>query len=518
MRILLNRRLWAGAGAALLVIASPGSWAQDAATEPPTRSVGGTERERRINELQPKIGDAVARRDWAKAEELLREHLKLEPGSFVVLYNLACMRSLQGDGEGGLELLKKSIEAGFIDRYRMGSDPDLGAVRRIEGFGVITEGWPKILAAHLESNLRHAGRIFDGKNGAYATTRDERMRIAVMSAMDPVSTDQARADIARLYDWGLSRVFPDLAAGKGDGDAWAVVVLPTQRDFRKWVVATYGLDAIEGLSGIGGHYDDDQKRLVAMDLGATLRHEFFHVLHWRSARRLGQDHPVWIQEGLCSLVEDYEVGSDGKADSLRPVPSWRSNIAKRLSAGARLPGLKQLATMKRERFTGANPLANYAAARTFFLYLFQRDKLREWYGHYTAHYEEDPTGVRAVEAVLGKSAPEIDKDYRAWLKALPEVAEQLHPGSVGLGADVEGGDGDGPVIVAIPRASRGRPSPAQRAGLRIGDVITAVNGQPTRDLNELVRVLGGHKEGDEVEVEYRRGKSHAKARVTLEGR
>lgn len=517
MDLLLKRRLWASAGIAALAIAAPSGWAQDDAPDQAGRSVGGTERERRINELQPKIAEAIGRGDYAQAEKLLREHLKLEPGSFVVLYNLACMRSLQGDGEEGLEVLKKSIEAGFIDLYRMRSDPDLVAVRKTDGFRVIVEGWPKILAAHLEANLRQAGRIFDGRNGKYTTTREERMRVAIMSAMDPVSTDQARADISRLYDWGLSRVFPDLAEGKAEGDAWAVVVLPTQRDFRKWAVATYGLDAIEGLSGVGGHYDHDQKRLVAMDLGATLRHEFFHVLHWRSATRLGQDHPIWIQEGLCSLVEDYEVGSDGKADSLRPVPSWRSNIAKRLAAGAKLPTLKQLATMRRERFTGANPLANYAAARTFFLYLFQQGKLREWYAHYTGHYREDPTGVKAAEAVLGKPASEIDKDYRAWLKAVPEVAEQLHPGKVGLGADVEGGDGDGPVIVAIPRDSR-HASPAQRAGLRIGDVITAVNGQPTRDLNELVRVLGGHKEGDEVEVAYRRGKSHAKTRVTLEGR
>jgi hypothetical protein len=289
-------------------------------------------------------------------------------------------------------------------------------------------------------------------------------------------------------------------------------------DLRKWIVAVYGMDAVQGFSGIGGHYDHDQKRLVAMDLGATLRHEFFHVLHWRSATRLGQDHPIWIQEGLCSLVEDYEQGADGKPESMRPVASWRSNIAKRLAAGGKLPSIKSLATMRRDRFNTSVPLSNYAQARTFFLYLFQQSKLKEWYAHYTAHYEDDPTGLKSIEAVLGKAVPQIDREYRAWLKSLPEVAEQNRPGNVGIGADVESGDGDGPVIVALPRdATRGE-SPAKKAGLRVGDVITAIDGQPTRDLNELVRILGTHKPGDEVEVTYRRGKTHAAARVTLEHR
>ncbi|MEX2219627.1 MAG: PDZ domain-containing protein [Phycisphaerales bacterium] len=486
--------------------------------EAPAPRPDSQERTRQILELQEKAFEAIRERDWAEAERLMLENLRLEPGNFVILYNLACMRSRQGDAEGGIDYLKKAIEAGFVDIHRLRTDPDLGGLRDHGTYAVIVEGWPRILGAHLEANLKHAGRIFDGRTGAYATTREEKMRVAIMSAMDPVSTDAAREDLARLYEWGLANVFPDLAEeGKAEHDPWAVVVLPTQRDFRKWALATYGADAIAGLSGIGGHYDHDQKRLVAMDLGATLRHEFFHVLHWRSCTRLGQMHPIWIQEGLCSLVEDYELGSPPSAASLRPVASWRSNMVKRLASGGRLPTLKQLTSMPRGRFTEVNPLANYGLARTFFLYLHDQGKLKDWYAHYTTHYREDPSGLKSIEAVLGKASTEIDRDYRAWVRKLPEVAEQTRPGNVGIGADVETGDGDGPVIVAIPRV-RGRASPAQTAGLRVRDVITAVNSQPTRDLHELVRVLGQFKAGDEVEVAYRRGKVHSTTRVVLERR
>jgi tetratricopeptide (TPR) repeat protein len=509
------------AAGAMALAALPAALAQDdepRQVSPSQAHEEAAKRERRILELQAKATAAIDKRDYAEAERLLRENLELDPGSFVVLYNLACMRSLQRDPDGAGELLKRSIEAGFIDVYRLRSDPDLGAARKSAAYQTIIQGWPKILVAQLESNLKQTGKIFSGRAGTYVTTRDQKLRIAVVSAMDPVSTEQAHADISRLYDWALLNVFPELAdEAKATDDAWTVVVLPTPRDFRKWLVATYGIDAVEGMFGVGGEYDNDRKRLVAMDLGATLRHEFFHVLHWRSAIRLGQDHPVWIQEGLCSLVEDYELGPKGEAASLHPVPSWRTNIAKRLMSGGKLLTIKQLATIRRDRFTSASPLANYGQARTFFLYLLQSGKLKEWYAHYTSHYDEDPTGVKSIEAVFGKPVAQVDHDYRAWIKSLPMVPEQLHPGGVGIGADVETGDGDGPVIVSIPEV-RGRGSPAREAGLRVGDVITAVNDQPTRDLNELVRVLGEHKPGDKVEIAYRRGKVHATARITLEER
>jgi hypothetical protein len=505
--------------ALLLLSAAPALGQPEGRPTTPEAAQRQKEREKKLIAIQEDIGKAISAGDYAEAERLLQSELRLDPKNFVIHYNIACMRSLQGDGEGACDPMKHAIETGFIDLKRLRTDPDLVAFRKTEFYSTLVEGWPRVLAAHLEANLKQAARIFDGKTGPYTTTRDEKLRIGIMSGMDPVSTEQAHADISRLFDWGVLNLFPDLTdAEKSVNDAWAVVVLPTSRDFRKWAVATYGLDAVTGTSGIGGHYDHDQKRLVAMDLGATLRHEFFHVLHWRSATRLGQMHPIWIQEGLCSLVEDYELGPGGAPESLKPVPSWRSNIVKRLAAGGKLPTIRQLASMRHDHFIGSNPLSNYGQARTFFLYLLMQGKLKEWYEHYTTHYRADPTGVKSIEAVLGKPSTEVDKDYRAWLKTIPEVAEQNKPGEVGIGADVEMGDGDGPVIVAIPRDERGHPNPARHAGLHVNDVITAIDGQPTRDLNELVRVLGTHKAGDEIELGYRRGKTHATARIVLEPR
>src|SRR5262249_30291378 len=74
---------------------------------------------------------------------------------------------------------------------------------------------------------------------------DNRSPIPFIPAMAPQPTDQPGADTARLYDWGLANVFADLAdPDKATNDAWSVVVLPTPRDFLRWLVHTYGQDAV----------------------------------------------------------------------------------------------------------------------------------------------------------------------------------------------------------------------------------------------------------------------------------
>jgi hypothetical protein len=483
------------------------------------RSAPTPEDERRSLSSQASAFRAINAGKLDDAERHLREAITIDDSNFVFHYNLACVLSLQEKVDDGVAALMAAIERGFVDLRTLRTDGQLAAVRKDERIERLIAAWPTVLDRHLEANLASITALFNDPKTRYETTRDARLRIAVVSAMDPKSTELAHADLARLYDWGLAAVFEDLADPATMGtDPWATVVLPTGRDFGRWLIAAFGRDAAPAFSGIGGSYMHDQKRLVAQDLGATLRHEFFHVLHWRSATRLGQDHPVWIQEGLCSLVEDYDL-ADGKPENLKPAASWRSNMARRiLSAGNMLP-INKLSAMRHERFTGTTPLAHYAQARTFFLYLWTTGKLKDWYRTYTTDrehgYRADRSGVKALEHVYGVPSTQIDKDYRAWVRTLPQVAEQSRLGTATLGVDVDPGTGDGPVIAAIPPDSRRERNQARAAGLRIGDVITAIDGRPTRDLNELVRILGEYEAGDEVEVSYRRGRTHGTARVTL---
>jgi serine protease Do len=58
-------------------------------------------------------------------------------------------------------------------------------------------------------------------------------------------------------------------------------------------------------------------------------------------------------------------------------------------------------------------------------------------------------------------------------------------------------------------------SPADKAGLKQGDIITAVNGQKITDTGELLNVISSSQIGETVKITYQRGDSQETASVTL---
>jgi len=192
-----------------------------------------------------------------------------------------------------------------------------------------------------------------------------------------------------------------------------------------------------------------------------------------------------------------------------PVASWRTNIVKRMNDRHRMPSIEELATTPMNSFTSKRPLAKYAQARTIMLYLLDHDLLEAFYSTYTKGYDEDPSGVRALEAVLDIEIDEIEKDFANWVGMLETVPETGSDLEATMGIEIENGSGDGVVVKGLPGDAR------SRTGLRLGSVITAINNQPTRDLFELIRILGQYKPGQTVTVHHRRGKVHSASEVTL---
>ncbi len=89
-----------------------------------------------------------------------------------------------------------------------------------------------------------------------------------------------------------------------------------------------------------------------------------------------------------------------------------------------------------------------------------------------------------------------------------EVAKE-HSLSVTQGALIDGGDGQ-PAIVSG--------GPADKAGLKSGDVIVGVNGQPIDDEHPLDAVLSQFAPGDSVTFDIVRGGAHQSVKLTLETR
>ncbi|MEL6497307.1 MAG: PDZ domain-containing protein [Planctomycetota bacterium] len=442
--------------------------------------------------------------DLERAEQLWTQWARQDETTHIPWYNLACARSMRGDTDGAADHLLTAIERGFSDFERLKTDPSLRAYRATDDYTRLRSAWPAFLDRRIDTQIAAARQTYGPR---YNYTKDEKLRVAYASAFDTITSRQAREDTRDVADWAMRNVLFNLDERDATHpDPWTLVVLPTQQHFQNWAAQHYGDIPRSATSQLGGSYDHDKKELVAIDLGSTLRHEFFHVLHWRSADRLGQRHPIWIQEGLASLVEDMDQTRRGRYE---PVASWRTNSIKRLATQNKLPGIRDFAAMTRDRFTRNRPLRNYAYARCVFMYLHERGMLDDWYAAYTESYTADPTGLEAIEAVTNLRPDEFDREMRTWALALPEVYEQNRPPLLNIGAQLDLAQGDGPVVRKVTHAN------ARRAGLRAGDIITGFNKRPVRDLNEFYRVLTGLRPGDRVELTYRRRINHNSTTIEL---
>ncbi len=58
-------------------------------------------------------------------------------------------------------------------------------------------------------------------------------------------------------------------------------------------------------------------------------------------------------------------------------------------------------------------------------------------------------------------------------------------------------------------------TPAAKAGLRSGDIITGVNGAPVKEARDFTRQIGALKPGDAVDLTFVRGGREQEARLTL---
>jgi S1-C subfamily serine protease len=144
------------------------------------------------------------------------------------------------------------------------------------------------------------------------------------------------------------------------------------------------------------------------------------------------------------------------------------------------------------------------------LFLLDQNKLTEFYRRYTQTFAADPTGMQALRETLNlPDQNAVEQAYQSWLTALPMVPETGSELPATLGIEIENGDGSGVRVTGLPAGAR------QRTGLSVGSFITAINNRPTRDLNELIRILADYAPGDTITLSHRRGRLHHTNQVTL---
>ncbi|HEU5359420.1 MAG TPA: M20/M25/M40 family metallo-hydrolase [Gemmatimonadales bacterium] len=108
------------------------------------------------------------------------------------------------------------------------------------------------------------------------------------------------------------------------------------------------------------------------------------------------------------------------------------------------------------------------------------------------------TGLTFVDvpqpAVAADSTPAVTPGYGAYLGTIPDMSEA--PGGVAL-TGVRAG------------------SPAEKAGIRAGDVIVRMDGKDVKDLMGMTEVLRAHKAGDTIEIVVRRNGVDVVTHATL---
>ncbi|MCP3905667.1 MAG: PDZ domain-containing protein [Planctomycetes bacterium] len=441
--------------------------------------------------LERSISRAFERAEYRRAADLIESWLEKSGDDPQMLYNLACARSRLGDPQKACSALYRAVQVGFRDFAHMQRDPDLAAIRDEEMYRAIVEAARQVAGDEAEDALARWKGMFGDKGYRYEV--DHERRIAYATALDEVSHGEMRRMLEREADHLTRTLF------ETPPEYYVLVAIPKPAD------AARMFDD----ESTRGQYQHARRMLVSRDIGGSLRHEFVHALHYGHMERLGltKPHPIWIQEGLAALYEDYELTADGEITFL---PNERENVARRLARIGRLRDWSELFAMTPDRFM-LRPGQYYPQVRAIFQYLAERGKLTAWYRAYLRHFADDPTGTRAFEIVFERDLAETFDAWRVWLRQRPAVDTRVELGDASLGIESNySGSNDGVAIQRVlPRSA------AAYARLKRGDVIVSIDGTPTRSLTELQTIIGKRQVGDRVTVRVRRRTEYLERTVVL---
>jgi len=467
---------------------TPATTPASPATRPAAAALSADERkalEKKVMALTRRAIDLLQKNKTEEAEPVLLEALSLDPQHITNLYNYACLLAIKGKSTDAVLYLEKAAEAGWTDFVHLNRDPDLASLRELPAFQQLLGKKPvyqKRSAERVVASLKQQfgdGYVYDldeERKLIFATNTDR----ATVAALKQWLTAQATSQWNQLFEHKL--------------DHYVSVVVPSAEDYRKLVK----------MPGVGGYYDDQAKLLICQRMGQTMTHEFTHALHAADMAALGQEHPIWIVEGLASLYEAARF----EGDKLVPQDNFRLNLLQRADRRRQLLPLAHLVTMKQPEFVKKATLA-YGQSGSLMLYLYEKGLLRDFYDTYKKTYNKDSSGKLALEKVTKLSLPEIDKAWRAWMIARTPVPSSTGSDGAVIGARLADGNDGIRIDEVVPGG------PADKAGVRNGDVLVGIADAQVRDYPSLVPMMVQFKPGDEVVFKIRRDGKYLDLPITL---
>ena len=133
--------------------------------------------------------------------------------------------------------------------------------------------------------------------------------------------------------------------------------------------------------------------------GGTLVHEIVHPFIEANFPAC----PPWLNEGMGSL---YEQCGEMKGQ-IHGFTNWRLPGLQRAIRAKEVPSFKSLTAMSSSAFYNEDKGVNYAQSRYLCYYLQEKELLIKFYREFHSHQQEDPSGYRSLQKVLGEARMDL---------------------------------------------------------------------------------------------------------------
>ena len=442
---------------------------------------------------------ALRARDFAEIDRIVSARITDGRREATDLYNGACALAQLGRNEEAEKRLLDAVKAGFRDFDAMEEDPDLEPIRSSQTYAAIMEARERVERG-VERNPSPRSKSSRGPTldplAVWRAAHGDEYRYEIDAdrglAYATFLEEASHTRMKEMLDALGAHLVEDYFGKAPDDPVLVAIVRP--EDARKYLER----DEIKGM------YLHESRRLVARDTGQSLQHEFVHLLHFAHMERSGQRHPIWVQEGLASLYENYTIRADG---SIEFHPNIRFNIARKQVLSKTSTSWKELFALRPQAFM-ADAERLYPQVRAIFEFLAREGKLIDFYKALGATSRDDPDGSSAMERTFGLPLTKIEERWKKWMIDRGAIDDTVSRRDASLGLTAEDA-GDGVRIRSFVIKSA-----AKAAGLRVGDVIFAIDGVRVSNREELVLAVARLDVGHAIRVDYRRDGHELSAEVS----
>jgi tetratricopeptide (TPR) repeat protein len=356
-----------------------------------------------VGQLRRRIFQAFTDDDPATAAVLIDVYLHRVPDDGRMIYNAACAACRLGRLPEAEQFLLDAVREGFLDFSRMRRDPDLDPIRDSDVYHALMaarDAADPVLADRARNEwLKTFGE-------GYRFETDPHRNLTYATALSAASQEHVRGRVETQTDHLVELLF------EAPPTHMVLVGLARPDDVRR----------VFGDPNVHGHYQHQMRRLIAADADRALQHELVHVLHSAHMDRLGQQHPIWLQEALACLYESWELCDEGGQEYL---PNDRDRQVRTLASRGQLLSWSELFRLTPEGFR-RRALVVYPQVRSMARFLAEHADLAEWYGWYTTNYDADPTGALSLEHAMGERVDELEAFWRFWLQEEPASTPDEH--------------------------------------------------------------------------------------------